>query len=63
VSLVFLLLSPTDQPGEHLAVLAEVARLMASSERVEALRASATEDEMAAALVAGARPAADLTTG
>jgi Kef-type K+ transport system membrane component KefB/mannitol/fructose-specific phosphotransferase system IIA component (Ntr-type)/nucleotide-binding universal stress UspA family protein len=39
--LLFLLLSPADQPGEHLAALADVARLVASPERLDALLAPA----------------------
>lgn len=61
--LVFLLASPADRPGEHLAVLAEVARLMASPGRVEALRTAATVDEMLAALAEPEREGADAPTG
>jgi Kef-type K+ transport system membrane component KefB/mannitol/fructose-specific phosphotransferase system IIA component (Ntr-type) len=50
-SLAFLLLSPSGRPGDHLAVLADVARLMASPGRVAALRSAGTPDEMLAALV------------
>jgi Kef-type K+ transport system membrane component KefB len=49
-SLVFLVLSPADQPGEHLAVLADIARLMGDVDRVGRLRDAATEDAMVAAL-------------
>ncbi len=48
--LVFLLLSPTDQPAEHLAVLADVARFVAEPGRIERLRAADTIEAMAAAL-------------
>jgi PTS system fructose-specific IIA component/PTS system nitrogen regulatory IIA component len=61
--LVFLLLSPADRPGEHLGVLADVARLMASPRRGEALRAAATADEMLAALAEPERGGADAPTG
>jgi mannitol/fructose-specific phosphotransferase system IIA component (Ntr-type) len=47
---LFLLLSPADRPNEHLAALADVARLVASAERVEALRRAVNEDEMVAVL-------------
>jgi Kef-type K+ transport system membrane component KefB/mannitol/fructose-specific phosphotransferase system IIA component (Ntr-type) len=60
--LVFLLLSPADRPGEHLAVLAEVARLIASPGRVAALRTAATADVMLAALAPAARDGADVPT-
>ena len=48
--LVFLLLSPTDQPAEHLAALADIARLMSDSGRVERLRAADSDAAMADAL-------------
>jgi Kef-type K+ transport system membrane component KefB/mannitol/fructose-specific phosphotransferase system IIA component (Ntr-type) len=57
--LVFLLLSPADRPGEHLAALAEVARVLASPARVEALRTAATAADVRAVLAAPDRePAA-----
>jgi Kef-type K+ transport system membrane component KefB/mannitol/fructose-specific phosphotransferase system IIA component (Ntr-type)/nucleotide-binding universal stress UspA family protein len=58
--LLFLLLSPTDQPDEHLAALADIARLIASPERAEALRAATTKEEMVAALSRREGPAAPL---
>jgi Kef-type K+ transport system membrane component KefB/nucleotide-binding universal stress UspA family protein len=48
--LVFLLLSPLDDPGEHLAVLADVARLVADQERLDTLRSATTVEAMVAAL-------------
>jgi Kef-type K+ transport system membrane component KefB/nucleotide-binding universal stress UspA family protein len=48
--LVFLLLSPTDDPGEHLAVLADVARLVADQERLAALQSAASVETMVTAL-------------
>jgi Kef-type K+ transport system membrane component KefB/nucleotide-binding universal stress UspA family protein len=57
---VFLLLSPTDQPGEHLAALADVARLVAQPGRVANVRAATSVDEMLSALRAG--PAAPQAT-
>jgi hypothetical protein len=48
--LLFLLLSPADQPNEHLIALADVARLIASRARMAAVRAATTEDGMVAAL-------------
>jgi len=56
--LVFLLLSPADVPSAHLAALADVARLVASARRVEALRQATTEDELVAALQSPVLPAA-----
>jgi Kef-type K+ transport system membrane component KefB/mannitol/fructose-specific phosphotransferase system IIA component (Ntr-type) len=56
-ALVFLLLSPSDQPGEHLAVLADIARFMSDSTRAERLREAGTEDAMVEALRMG-QPAA-----
>jgi mannitol/fructose-specific phosphotransferase system IIA component (Ntr-type) len=61
--LVFLLLSPAARPGEHLAALADVARLMASPGRVDALRAAGTGGEMLAALVEPQREGAEAPTG
>ena len=48
--LVFLLLSPVDDPGEHLAVLADVARLVADQGRLDALHSATTVEAMVAAL-------------
>jgi mannitol/fructose-specific phosphotransferase system IIA component (Ntr-type) len=59
--LVFLLLSPADRPDDHLAALADIARLMTSTSCAEALRAAATEEEMVAAL--GEREGAAAPTG
>lgn len=50
VTLVFLLLSPSDQPGEHLAVLADIARLMSETNRVVRLREADSDDAMVEAL-------------
>ena len=46
--LIFLVLSPADQPDAHLALLAEVAKLVASPERVAALREAANADDVMA---------------
>jgi mannitol/fructose-specific phosphotransferase system IIA component (Ntr-type) len=62
-TLVFLLLSPADRPGEHLAVLAELARLVAAPGTVAALRAAATADEMLAVLAVPDPEGADAPTG
>jgi len=48
--LVFLLLSPSDTPNAHLAALADVARMVADPDRVEALRNAASVEAMVAAL-------------
>jgi Kef-type K+ transport system membrane component KefB/mannitol/fructose-specific phosphotransferase system IIA component (Ntr-type) len=44
--LVFLLLSPTEEPAAHLAALADVARLAADQPRMKAVREAASEDDM-----------------
>ncbi len=47
--LIFLVLSPADQPDAHLALLAEVAKLVANPERVAAMReATSVQDVMRA---------------
>lgn len=48
--LVFLLLSPTEQPAAHLATLAEVARLVADRSRIAAIIAAPSDDVMIRAL-------------
>jgi Kef-type K+ transport system membrane component KefB/nucleotide-binding universal stress UspA family protein len=53
---IFLLLSPADAPGAHLTALADVARLVAHRQRMQALAAAATVDDMAAALQAPVAP-------
>jgi Kef-type K+ transport system membrane component KefB len=55
--LVVLLLSPTDQPEEHLAVLADVARLVSDRARRARLLAAKSEGDLAAEL--GGRGPAD----
>jgi Kef-type K+ transport system membrane component KefB/mannitol/fructose-specific phosphotransferase system IIA component (Ntr-type) len=54
--IVFLLLSPADQPDEHLAALADVARIVGSAQRLAALRSAPTEADLAAALGADLEP-------
>jgi Kef-type K+ transport system membrane component KefB/mannitol/fructose-specific phosphotransferase system IIA component (Ntr-type) len=56
--IVFLLLSPVDQPGEHLAALAAVARIVGSAERLAVLRSASTDADLAAALGAHLEPSA-----
>jgi Kef-type K+ transport system membrane component KefB/mannitol/fructose-specific phosphotransferase system IIA component (Ntr-type) len=56
--LVFLLLSPTDQPAEHLAALADIARLMSDPARAERLGAADSETAMAEVLQVRAPTAA-----
>jgi mannitol/fructose-specific phosphotransferase system IIA component (Ntr-type) len=51
--ILFLLLSPADRPDEHLAALADIARVAGSAERLEALRQTATDAELTAILGAG----------
>jgi len=46
--LIFLVLSPADQPDAHLALLAEVAKLVASPERVAAMRDAANAGDVMA---------------
>jgi hypothetical protein len=55
---VFLQLSPVDQPGEHLAALAAVARIVGSAERLAVLRSASTDADLAAALGAHLEPSA-----
>ncbi|MDH4044027.1 MAG: cation:proton antiporter, partial [Gemmatimonadota bacterium] len=55
-SLVFLLLSPTEEPAAHLAVLADVARLVADRPRIRAVIEADSEDTMAQALAEPGRP-------
>jgi Kef-type K+ transport system membrane component KefB/mannitol/fructose-specific phosphotransferase system IIA component (Ntr-type) len=49
-SLVVLLLSPTDQPEEHLAVLADVARLVSDPARLARLLSARSEQDLVAEL-------------
>jgi len=49
--LVFLLLSPMEEPAAHLATLAEVARLVADKPRVAAIVGAPSEEAMVRALV------------
>lgn len=53
-AVVFLVLSPTDQPAAHLAVLADVARVVALPSRVEALRSAGSVEEAVRVLTAPA---------
>jgi Kef-type K+ transport system membrane component KefB/mannitol/fructose-specific phosphotransferase system IIA component (Ntr-type) len=65
VRILFLLLSPADQPDEHLAALADVARIAGAAERLAAIRSAATDAELAAALgpERAEREPADAPTG
>ena len=53
VDLVFLLLSPTAAPGEHLAMLAAVSRRLRDKAVADSLRAADTAEAARALLVAG----------
>ncbi|HET7038790.1 MAG TPA: cation:proton antiporter, partial [Gemmatimonadales bacterium] len=46
---LFLLLSPADQPDEHLAALADIARVAGAADRLAALRSAGTDAELTAA--------------
>jgi mannitol/fructose-specific phosphotransferase system IIA component (Ntr-type) len=56
---VFLLLSPAEEPAAHLASLAEVARLVADRARIHAIAEAESAEAMVRALVL--QPGADST--